>query len=285
MKKTHLRHLLELNIAMLCISTSGALGRFIELPPPLTIWWRALLSILFLGGLVILSKASFQIKIKKSRAAVVLSGVLMTVHWVTYFFALQWSNVAIGMLSLFTYPVITAFLEPLFLKTKFQLRHLYLGSLMLLGIYFLAPDFDFNNYMTLGLMIGLFSAVAYSLRNILLKTQIKEVNSTVLMFYQMVVMVVLLIPVPFFYDGEGVIEYMPYILLLALVTTSIGHTLFLNSFKHFSVSTASLLGGMQPIYGILLAVIFLHEIPNGRNMIGGALIILAVLLEGRRVEK
>ena len=54
----------------------------------------------------------------------------MGTHWVTYFYALQWSNVAIGMLSLFTYPVITALLEPLFFNTRFQLRHLILGALL-----------------------------------------------------------------------------------------------------------------------------------------------------------
>ena len=64
----------------------------------------------------------------------------MTTHWVTYFYALQWSNVAIGMLSLFTYPVITALLEPLILKTKFQKHHLILGFIVLIGVYFLAPD-------------------------------------------------------------------------------------------------------------------------------------------------
>lgn len=50
----------------------------------------------------------------------ILAGLFMGIHWVTYFYALQWSNVAIGMLSLFTYPVITAFLEPLFFKTHFK---------------------------------------------------------------------------------------------------------------------------------------------------------------------
>ncbi len=269
---------------MVCISTSGALGRYIELPPPLTIWWRAFLAIFFLGGLLLLRRTSFRINSRSSLLVVLASGLLLTAHWITYFFALQWSNVAVGMLSLFTYPVITAFLEPLFLKTSFQWRHLYLGSLMLFGIYFLVPNFDFADDMTLGLLIGLFSAVTYAVRNILLKTQIRGINSSVLMFYQMIVMAVILLPVLFLYPAEGVKNFLPYIVLLALVTTTVGHTLFLNSFRHFSVSTASLLGGMQPVYGILLAALFLQEYPSERNLIGGALILAAVLLEGRQVK-
>ena len=285
MEKTHIRHVFELNLAMLCISTSGALGRFIDIPPPLTIWWRAFLAILVLGGYLLVKKFPLRFNLKEKKLPLLLSGILMAAHWITYFYALQWSNVAIAMLSLFTYPIMTAFLEPLFLKTKFQWPHLYLGGVMLVGVYFLVPDLDLGDAETQGLMIGLFSALIYSLRNILLKTQIKDMNGSVLMLYQMVITVVLMLPVLFVYEGAGVQQFWPYILLLGFVTTAIGHTMFLNSFKHFSVSSASLLGGMQPVYGIFLAVIFLQEIPSWQNMIGGCLIILAVLLEGRRSYK
>jgi drug/metabolite transporter (DMT)-like permease len=203
----------------------------------------------------------------------------MTTHWVTYFYALQWSNVAIGMLSLFTYPVMTALLEPLILKTKFQKHHLILGIMVLIGVSFLAPDLTFENKMTQGLFMGLISALAYSLRNIMLKTQVQNFNGSVLMFYQMVVMLILLFPLLFFYEEKITTDQIPFILFLGLVTTAIGHTLFLNSFRHFSVSTASILSGMQPIYGILIAVIFLAEIPAWRNWIGGFLIISTVILE------
>lgn len=268
---------------MLCISTSGAVGRYVSIPPPLTIWWRAFIAIFFLGAFIFYKKYPIKINLKEKGGMVFVSGVLMAAHWVTYFYALQWSNVAIGMLSLFTYPVMTAFLEPLFLKTKFEWRHIYLGGLVLVGVYFLAPELNLENSMTQGLLMGLLSALVYSIRNIMLKTQINDLNGSVLMFYQMVVTVIFMIPVLFIYQNEAAMDFWPFLLILGLVTTSIGHTLFLNSFKYFSVSTASLLGGMQPIYGIILAAIFLQEFPSARNLIGGGLIILAVLLESRRV--
>ncbi|MFK7772961.1 MAG: DMT family transporter [Saprospiraceae bacterium] len=278
-KQTHFQNILLLNFAMLCISTSGALGRYIDLPPPLTIWWRALFALFFLGIFCLWKKLSFRFDIKKYGFTFFLSGFLMTAHWVTYFYALQWSNVAIGMLSLFTYPVMTALLEPLILKTKFQKHHLILGIIVLIGVSFLAPDLTFENKMTQGLFLGLISALAYSLRNIMLKTQVQNFNGSVLMFYQMMVMLILLFPVLFFYEEKITTDQLPFILFLGLVTTAIGHTLFLNSFRHFSVSTASILSGMQPIYGILIAVIFLSEIPAWRNWIGGFLIISTVILE------
>ncbi|MEO1261308.1 MAG: DMT family transporter [Bacteroidota bacterium] len=281
LKNRQLKYLLLLNLGMLCISTSGALGRYIQLPPPLTIWWRAFFAIFFLGAFLLIKKYPFAINFKKKGGILLISGILMAAHWITYFYALQWSNVTIAMLSLFTYPVMTALLEPLFLKTPFQSRHIFLGGLVLAGVYFLAPELNPENAMTQGLLIGLLSAFVYSLRNILLKTQINVLNGSVLMFYQMVVTVMLTAPTLFIYQDAPVSDYWPYLLMLGLITTSIGHTLFLNSFKHFSVSSASLLGGMQPIYGIVLAAIFLHEFPSWWNVIGGVLIIAAVLLESR----
>jgi drug/metabolite transporter (DMT)-like permease len=79
----------------------------------------------------------------------------MGLHWITYFYSLQLSNVAIGMLSLFTYPVMTSLLEPVFLKTQFSKMHLLLGVLVLIGIYFLAPSFDTENDYFLAILIGL----------------------------------------------------------------------------------------------------------------------------------
>lgn len=270
---------------MLCISTSGALGRYISMPPPLTIWWRALFALVFLGLFCFWKKDKFKFDLKKYGFVFFIFGLLMGVHWVTYFFALKLANVAIGMLSLFTYPTMTALLEPLLLKTKFQKHHLLLSLLVLIGIYFLAPTLTFNNSMTQGLLMGLLSAFSYSLRNILLKTQVKSFNGSVLMFYQMVVITFLLSPLLFYYEEVLITSQLPFLIFLGLVTTSIGHTIFLNSFKHFSVSTASIMSGMQPIYGIIIAMIFLNEIPSWRSWVGGALILLTVVIESRNQSK
>lgn len=284
MKDTNFRYLLELQIAMICIGTSGALGRYIEMSPPLTIWWRGAFALLLLGLYCWWKGFSFHLGSRKNSLMVLLTGVLMAVHWVTYFYALQLSNVAVAMLSLFTYPVMTALLEPLLLKSKFEPIQLMLGGVLLIGIFFLVPSFSLDDSVTQGVLIGLFSALIYSIRNIILKTQVSNFNGSVLMFYQMVVTAIVLFPVLFFYSSAAVPQYIPQILLLALVTTAIGHTLFLNSFKHFSVSTASIMSSMQPIYGIVIAMLFLQEFPNERSLIGGTLILMTVVIESRRKE-
>ncbi len=130
MRRSHLSHLLEINLAMVFIGTSGALGRYVDLPVPVTIGSRGILAFFVL--LLFCKWRGISLRIKPAHiGTVLLSGFLMGVHWITYFYALQWSNVAIGMLSLFTYPVLTAFLEPLLLKTKLQKIHLLLGIMVL----------------------------------------------------------------------------------------------------------------------------------------------------------
>ncbi len=269
---------------MLFISTSGALGRYIQLPVAVTIASRAILGFLFLFIYCRFKGISFKIA-TSDRPLIVLSGVLMGLHWITYFYALQMSNVAIGMLSMFTYPVLTAFLEPVLLKTKFQKIHLLLGGLVLLGVYFLIPDFDLSNSYTLAIMLGVLSALVYALRNLLMKSKVAKYNGSMLMSYQTAIVGFLLLPAFFFVDMPVFLTQWKAIVTLALLTTAIGHTLFLASFKHFTITTASILSSVQPVYGIIIGAIFLSEIPSWSTIFGGILILTAVIVESVRTYR
>ncbi len=273
--------LLLLNMGMLFSSSSGAFGRYIDLSPPLTIGYRAFIALVLLALYGLIQRHRFQFDLKQHGLIVFLSGILMALHWVLYFYALRWGSVAIGMLSLFTYPVFTSLLEPLFFNIKWQWRHLMMSLLIIIGIYFLAPSLDIKNVSTQGLLMGLFSAFTYSLRNILLKKKIDTFKGSMLMFYQMVITFVLLIPAFIVYGKEDVTPQLPYIGALAILTT-IGHTLFINSFRYFNISTVSILSSIQPLLGIALGVIFLSEIPNEPSIIGGVLILLTVIIESRK---
>ena len=273
--------LLLLNMGMLFSSSSGAFGRYIDLSPPLTIGYRAFIALVLLALYGLIQRHRFQFDIKQHGLIVFLSGILMALHWVLYFYALRWGSVAIGMLSLFTYPVFTSLLEPLFFNIKWQWRHLMMSLLIIIGIYFLALSLDIKNVSTQGLLMGLFSAFTYSLRNILLKKKIDTFKGSMLMFYQMVITFVFLIPAFIVYGMEDVTPQLPFIGALAILTT-IGHTLFINSFRYFNISTVSILSSIQPLLGIALGVIFLSEIPNEPSIIGGVLILLTVIIESRK---
>ncbi|MEJ2112768.1 MAG: DMT family transporter [Flavobacteriaceae bacterium] len=285
MKNQYNKHLIELLLATLLISTSGVLGRYIDLPSPVIIWWRCILGSLFLYLFCRYKKYSFKVHSKKDVSRIVLSAIFLGTHWITYFYALKLSNVALGMLSLFTFPVITAFLEPLFSRTKLDIIHVFLGILVLVGIYILAPEFDFESSQVKGILLGIFSAFCYALRNLILKGQVGRYNGTVLMTYQISILSVVLLPFVFVLGTKNIDTQFPYVILLALFTTAIGHSLFIHSFKNFSVSTASIINSLQPVLGIIMAYVFLKEIPSVNTFIGGSLILVTVIVESFRSRR
>lgn len=277
-------YLLKFNIAMLIMSTSGALGRFIHLPPPVIIWARCLIAALVLFLFIWWQKTPVKLN-KKHIKIIFISSVFLGIHWITYFYALHMSNVAIGFLSIFTYPVITTLLEPIVLKTKFAWSNLLLAFLVLLGVFFMVPEFTLENNATIGLLFGIFSAVFYSFRNLLLKKNIMQYSGSTLMFYQLAINAVLLCPVLFFFEIENLAGQLPALATLGILTTAVGHTLFVISFRRFSISAVSIMSSMQPLMGILIAFIFLDEVPEMKTLIGGFLILGTVVVESSRTIK
>lgn len=268
---------------MVLMSTSGALGRFVPIGPAPAIWWRCALAVVLLGGYCTYRGLSFRLPPGRARGVIALAGVLLAAHWVTYFYALKYSSVAIGMLVLFTYPAITTVMEPLLLGKPVERIHLWLGLLVILGVYLLAPgEVSLADDTSVGILFGLASAVIYALRNVLMKTQVDRVDGSVLMWYQVVTTVVVLAPVFARLPWVPPAGAVPYLVGLGVVTTAIGHTMFLHSFRSFSVSTASLLSCVQPVYGILWAALLFREWPGWSSVAGGALILSAVVVESRR---
>lgn len=278
------RNIIELNLAVILISTSGVLGRYIDLPVPLLICIRALIA----GGVLFIyckiRGVNLSIK-KKDWSSVFVGGAFLGAHWVTYFYALKLSNVAIGMISLFTFPVLTTILEPLMTKSKFQLIHLLLGAMVLFGVYLLAPSFSFESDSFVGICFGVLSAVFFAVRNILVKSNAKNYDQAALMFNQLSITAILLAPLFLFLDGSNAITFLPETILLAVVTTAIGHTLFVFSLKNFSASSASLMSSLQPLYGIVFAIFLLGEFPSLNTVLGGLVIIATVVVESLRIKK
>ena len=279
--KQYLKNLIQLNFAVLIISTSGTLGRYIELPVPVIIFLRAAIGGFFLYLFCKWRKMSFTIH-TKDRKTIFFSGVLMGMHWITYFIALKLSSVAIGMLSVFTYPVITTFLEPIMLDSKFNKSNLLLGLMVLVGIYFLIPEISLENDQFIAIGFGVFSAFCYSIRNIYMKSKAAEYEGSILMVYQLIIVSVLLSPVFLVYDTTGLESSLPAVLILALLTTATGHTLFIYSFRNFSISTASIISSVQPVYGIIFGMLVLAEYPALSTVFGGLLILSTVMIESIR---
>jgi drug/metabolite transporter (DMT)-like permease len=281
MKATSTLNIVELGIAILVMSTSGVLGKQIDLPVVLIIWSRCLLGAIALFLIRLIFNNSCHIS-RSDRTKMILPTLLMGVHWLAYFYALKLSNVAIGMLTLFTYPLMTSILEPVLLKDSMVKRHLPLTLITLVGIYFLMPNFVMNDDLTVGVLFGLLAALSYAIRNILIRKHIEVISGSLSMAYQLLGLSIVLGPLLFFYpleQNQYFLENTGELFILGFVTTAVGHTLFVRSFKYFSVTTVSIMSNLTPVLGIGWGMIFLSEMPNKDIYIGGSVILLVTLVE------
>lgn len=275
-----LRQLLELNLATLFIGTSGPLGRAIDLPADYNIFLRCVFAAIIIFIIIKWTRAPLRIQSKRDLYKFILSGALLCGHWVFYFIALKISSVAIGVLSLFTFPVMTTLLEPLFFKTRINFITLINSLLIIVGVYVLVPEFDLSNTATEGVLWGLLSALLYAIRNLINKTMVQDYSGTTIMFYQVIVSCIIL-SFTLFTTSQLQPSHIDliHILILSVVTTSIGHIMFVRSLKNFSASTAGIASSLQPIYGIIIGFFYLRESPSQAVYIGGCIILLTVLAQ------
>ncbi len=275
----HLKPVLEINLATIFIATSGILGKLITLSPVFTILIRSLLAIVFLFVFMKISRTNLTINFKSHFGFFIISGICIAGHWVLYFFSIQISTVAVAVISLFTYPVITTLLEPLFFKTKMENINIISSIIVLIGVIIIVPNFDINDNITLGVLVGILSSILYSCRNLLSKKYIEQYSGMTILTYQLIVAAILLSPFGYYFYSPISSAEIGYLLFLGLVTTALGHMLFVRSLKHFSTSTVSIISSLQPVYAIVLAVIIIDEPLNTQVIIGGGLILTVVLIQ------
>ena len=206
-------------------------------------------------------------------------GVVLAVHWVSYFYSIRISSVAIGMVSLYTFPIMTSILEPIILRTRFDWLDLPLLAWILGGIALMAPAWDLNDATFQGLLIGLFSAGLFALRNVLSKRLLARASGARLLLNQLAIAFVVL--VPFVPDYTAVLDWRHLLGLavLGVIVTAIAHTLWINGMRHLRATTVALLSCTGPVFGVLLAALYLDEIPEPRTIVGGAVVLAGVLFE------
>jgi drug/metabolite transporter (DMT)-like permease len=285
MENSYFKNLSNLILATLFISTSGVLGKYIAMPSEVIIWFRSAIAMIFLYGFCRYKKINIKVPNFKHHIPLLISSLFMATHWITYFYALKLSNVALGMLSLYTFPIITALLEPLFFKSKINSIHIVLGGVVLIGVFILSPEFNLESSNMKGILFGLFSALCYSIRLLILKQHVTQYHGSMLMLYQTSVITIVLIPVLFFMDVSNFQSQFPYLLVLAILTTAIGHSLMVHSLKFFSTTTATIISSIQPVFGIVIAFFVVNEVPEINTIWGGLLIISTVLIETIRIKK
>lgn len=271
--------LLYLNIGLVFISTSAVLGRYITVNSTVATWWRCPIAAIAIFLFCRIIKIPISIDSRRNQYLTWLSGCLLGVHWVSYFYSLDYSNAAIALLTLYTFPAMSAVLEPLFGEEKYELNNILLAIISLVGVAIINPSFDIQNNYTVAVILGLLSAFTYAVRNIVIKVPAKTNHGSALMFHQVIIVGVILSPSLILLDSSGWQDQLGALVTLALLTTAIGHSLLVMSLKSLSATTAGLLSCIVPVYALFWAYLFLGEIPTIRTMIGGIIIMSTVVIK------
>lgn len=255
-------------------------AKLLPFPAVTIISGRALFSVIILGLFFWLRGKSVFYRSFKDFLFVFGIGILFALHWVTYFHSIQVSTVAVGMLSLFTYPVFSAILEPLFGGKRPDPFAFFLALFSFFGLFLIVPDLSWDNQMFQGVVWGVVSAVLYAIRNLLTKEMHVHYPSAQILFTQLIATTIVLLP---FADGLFVMlaepKYLLFQVVLAGIFTSLAHTIWIRSLSNLSVTTAGTLSTLSPIYGSLAAWYFLGEVPPERLWLGGGVILFCAILE------
>ena len=269
---------------------TGILGKLIYLDAFNIVWFRVLIAFLALGMALLFLKKSVSLSSGKELFKIMGVGLLVTLHWVTFFTSIQLSTASLGILCLSTTTLHVTWLEPLVMKCKFSWVEFSMGLLVVYGIYFVSSDFNSTEYEAL--IYGLVAALCAALFSVFNASLSQTIPSYKLTFYEMLTGLVFLSLI-FLYQGkmnETLFEItwsdFGWLLFLGVLCTSFAFLATIEVVKRLGAFTVSLSINLEPVYTILLAIFILKEDKLlGRQFYVGALIIIVVVLINALLKK
>ncbi|MCV6605631.1 MAG: DMT family transporter [Porticoccaceae bacterium] len=270
---------------ILLLSLNGLFAKAIPLDATSVSQLRSMVAVVGLLLFCLLQGVSWRLRGWRQVLGVYSLGVLLGLHWVTYFHAMHVSTVAVGMLALFSYPVLSILLEPLFTRGGYHLRlaDVVAGLLVMAGLVVMVWDqlqLSQSSPVVAGCLWGVLSALLFALRNLVLKHRYSHLPSGKLILHQILAVALML---ALFVDGSAVLamesSHWVLLVLLGLFTTAGAHTLLAVSLKRLPVKSVSIVGCSQPVLGALLAWLLLGEMVSGWVVAGGAIILSVAIYE------
>jgi len=301
--------LIQMHAAVLLWGFTGILGRAISLDAPVLVWYRTLLTALFMAAILFYRRQWAPIT-RRHIGVLALVGVLMGMHWVAFFGSIKLANVSIALVCLSTASIFTPLVDPIINKGKHDIKELLLGSLAIIGVYLI---YRFQEFYGWGILAGIVAALLSSVFTVFNKQIAAKYPARTMVFYEMTtawLFISLLMPVLYYYKPDT--TFLPnaaniftsgwhhndwiWLVILSLCCTVWAQSLALNALKKLSSFTATLSVNLEPVYGILLAFLFYNENReiiflkgthdlNSGFLAGMGLILLSVVLQMLRVLK
>jgi len=257
---------------------AGLFGKILPLPPLVIVFGRTVFGSAALFLVLHFLKRSMRVRSRKDFFLLAIMGAILAVHWLSFFYSIQISTVAIGLLTFSTFPLFVTFLEPWFFKEKLRYFDVLTAVLVLCGLIFVVPAFDFGNNITQGAFWGTISGFTFAVLSLLNRKVVVSYSPLVIAWYQNFFAAIFLSPFLIFAGWTFTTRDILLLGILGIFCTALAHVLFIKSLVYVKTQLASLVAGLEPVYGIVFAFFLLGEIPVTRTILGGCIIIGATTL-------
>lgn len=272
-----------MHVIILVWGFTGILGKIILLPPEIIVWYRIIITVISLLILFPIFKVPYLLKDKKDLGKLMLVGVIVCLHWITFYKAISLSTASLAVLCLSTTTLHVSWIDPIIMKRRFSWIEFLFGVLVIFGIYYISSDFSAAEYEVLA--YGLTSALLAALFSVSNAKLAEKIPSSQIILYEMIAGIIFL-TIVLFSKGQltaanltMTISDFWWLLFLGIVCTSLAFVLMVDVVKKLGAFTASLTINLEPVYTMVLAILILNEneILGKKFYLGSAMIILVVI--------
>ncbi|MGB3608239.1 DMT family transporter [Psychroserpens sp.] len=264
---------------------TAILGELISIGSTALVWYRMLIAGILMWMYIKLVKLKIQVSFK-TKLKFFGAGIIIALHWITFFEAIKQSNISITLAMFSTGAFFASFIEPLFYKRRIIWYEILFGMIVIFGVFLITQsEIKYLN----GIILGISSALFSTLFAVINGRFIEQYRATVISFYEFVSGVVFLsLFILVFQDGFSS-EFFSlntsdwlYLVILASICTAYAFIGSVKVMRHISAYTVILTYNLEPLYGIALAVLLFPEteIMSTQFYYGAFLVLVTVLADG-----
>ena len=264
---------------------TAILGLLITIPSVEIVWYRTLISFVALGIMLYFRKRTFKIGFKEI-LKILGTGVIISAHWILFFAAARVSTASVCLAGMATCSLWTSFIEPWVNRRKIKAFEVVLGLVVIVGLYVIFR-FEFDH--ALGLTMAVISAILSALFSVINGRLTNRHSPYMITFYEMLgAFLGTTVFFPFYiayFTTDGLLHLVPtamdwlYLAILALICTVYAFSVSVELMKRISAFVVNLTVNLEPVYGIVLAVLIFREKEKMQpEFYIGTLIILASVL-------
>ena len=262
-----------LHIAVMLFGLAGVVAQFVKVPAIMVALGRVISSSLMLLVIVLVKKDKLRLNCGKDYVLIILTGIVMAGDWSTSFQSIKVSTVAIGAITFSTFPLFLTFLEPLVFHERICTGNIVKTILLLAGVMITIPEFSLDNDMTVGIMWGMICSLTYAVMTLANRYFSERYVGRVICLYEQGTAAVVLLPSLLWVQAQWRPTDILGVAFTGIICTAFAYSLYVTAQKGVKAQTAGIISGMETVYGILYALIFLGEVPAIREIVGGVVIL------------